>query len=85
VNAFYRDLSQAKIQQAMELFRQGVMLSAGGGAAYLDDVKIWTNVPTGLTNGAMSDLDHDGIADAVEIAQYGSTMLLPRGSVFKIR
>jgi hypothetical protein len=55
------------------------------GTAYVDSVSIWTNMSAGLTNGPMSDLDHDGIADAVEILQYGSAMLWPRGSIFKIR
>jgi hypothetical protein len=55
------------------------------GAMYMDNVGFSTNVPTSLTNWPASDLDHDGIADAVEIAQYGSATLYPRGSVFKIR
>ena len=55
------------------------------GTAYVDSVSIWTNMSAGLTNGPMSDLDTDGIADAVEILQYGNTTLWPRGSVFKIR
>ena len=55
------------------------------GAAYLDSVRIWTNVPTGLADGAEGDLDQDGIADAQEIQQSGSIALYPRGSVFKIR
>ena len=58
---------------------------AGGGASYLDDVKIWTNLPTGLATGPASDLDYDNIPDAREIELYGNLTTLPRGSVFKIR
>lgn len=64
---------------------QGFSLSSGAGASYLDDVKIWTSLPTGLTNGPLSDLDHDGIADAIEIQRYGDVSAYPRGSVFKVR
>ncbi|MEI6787369.1 MAG: hypothetical protein WCL49_02705 [bacterium] len=53
-------------------FYSGFSLSSGDGAAYMDDVKIWTNIPPSLTNMPNSDLDHDGIADAVEIAQKGN-------------
>lgn len=63
----------------------GFGVSAGSGAAYLDDVNIWTNVPPGLTNGVASDLDGDGFPDALELQKNGSTTLYPRGSVFKIR
>jgi hypothetical protein len=66
-------------------YYQGLKLNSGDGTAYLDDVKIWTSVPTGLTNGAMSDLDYDGIPDASEINLYGDLSSYPRGSVFKIR
>lgn len=64
---------------------QGLSVSAGDGSAYLDDVKIWTNIPTGLTNGPNSDLDNDGLPDALEIQLHGDTAVYPRGSVFKIR
>lgn len=47
------------------------------GTAYLDDVMITTNIPASLTNGPMSDLDLDGVPDAVEIAQKGSIYDLP--------
>ena len=41
----------------------------------MDDVKIWTNMPASLTNYDQSviDLNHDGIADAVQISQNGFT------------
>ena len=64
---------------------QGLSVSAGDGSAYLDDVKIWTNIPTGLTNEPNSDLDNDGLPDALEIQLHGDTAVYPRGSVFKIR
>lgn len=52
----------------------------------LDDIAILTNTPGALLSaGATGDGDGDGIPDAVEVAQCGSTLLLPRGSVFKIR
>jgi hypothetical protein len=53
----------------------GLSLSAGAGSAYMDDVKIWTNMPSSLTNYDQSviDLNHDGIADAVQISQNGFT------------
>jgi hypothetical protein len=60
-------------------------VQAGDGAVCLDDVKIWTHMPPGLTNGANSDLDDDGSPDAVEIQNYGTTTLWPQGSLFKIR
>jgi hypothetical protein len=65
---------------------QGISFSAGAGAAYLDDVKIWTNMPPSLTNYSQSvvDLNHDGLADAVQISQVG-IIYNPRGTVFKIR
>jgi hypothetical protein len=34
-----------------------------------------------LTN----DLDHDGIADAIEIDLYGDLSAMPRGAVFRFR
>jgi hypothetical protein len=54
---------------------QGLRVSSGDGAAYLDDVKIWTNMPASLTNydQSVNDLNHDGIADAVQISQNGFT------------
>lgn len=60
-------------------------LNAGSGAAYLDNVMISTNLPDSLTNGPNSDIDHDGIADAMAIQLYGRLLFLPRGSMFKIR
>jgi hypothetical protein len=63
----------------------GFGLNAGSGSAYMDDVKVWTNVPPTLTSGAMSDLDQDGSPDALEIQNCGTTTLWPQGSVFKIR
>jgi hypothetical protein len=41
----------------------------------MDDVKIWTSMPASLTNYDQSviDLNHDGIADAVQISQNGFT------------
>jgi hypothetical protein len=79
------------------LVRQSLAFTGGdyttcrvGGASddgtLLDDVAILTNTPSALLSaGATGDGDGDGIADAVEIMQCGSTLLLPRGSVFKIR
>lgn len=66
---------------------QGMSVSAGDGAAYLDDVKIWTNIPTGLTNypAPVSDLNQNGIADALEVQLHGGTVAYQCGSVFKIR
>jgi hypothetical protein len=64
---------------------KGLSLSAGAGAAYLDDVQVWTNIPATLTNMPMSDLDHDGIPDAVEIARKGTLYDLPTGTVFLIQ
>ena len=65
---------------------QGISFSAGAGAAYLDDVKIWTNMPPSLTNydQRVIDLNQDGIPDAVQIAQ-GGIIHYPQGTVFKIR
>jgi hypothetical protein len=63
----------------------GLGLKANWDRTWLDSVNISTNVPASLTSGPASDLDHDGIADAVEIVQYGAATLYPRGSVFKIR
>ena len=64
---------------------QGFSLSSGAGASYLDDVKIWTSLPPGLTNGPLSDMDQDGSPDAIEIQNYGDASAYPRGSVFKVR
>ena len=62
--------------------RYGLLnLNAGDGAAYLDNVRIWTTVPPLMTD----DGDMDGIADALEIQLCGNTMSWPHGSVFKIR
>jgi hypothetical protein len=58
---------------------------AGGGASYLDDVKIWTNLPTGLATGPSSDLNYNGVPDAREIELNGVLGPYPSGSVFKIR
>ena len=55
------------------------------GSTYLDSVGFSTNVPTSLLTGPASDLDGDGVPDAVEIAQYGTMSYWPHGSVFKIR
>ncbi len=55
----------------------GLGLDANWDTTWLDSVSIWTNVPTALTNGANSDLDHDGIPDAVEIAQRGTVFDKP--------
>lgn len=65
---------------------RGISFNAGAGAAYLDDVKIWTNIPPSLTNydQCVIDLNGDGIADAVQIAQVG-IIHYPQGTVFKIR
>jgi hypothetical protein len=57
------------------------LYSGCGGAARFDSVAIITNLPSGLTY----DGDGDGMADALEVHQYGSVVLWPRGSVFKIR
>jgi hypothetical protein len=79
------------------LVRQSLAFTGGdyttcrvGGASddgtLLDDIAILTNTPGALLSaGATGDGDGDGIPDAVEVAQCGSTLLLPRGSVFKIR
>jgi hypothetical protein len=58
---------------------KGLSLSAGAGLAYMDDVKIWTNIPASLTNydQSVNDVDHDGVADAVEIAQNGTLLYDP--------
>lgn len=66
---------------------QGMSVESGNTpATYLDSVKIWTNVPVGVTNDpAVSDLDRDGILDALEIQQSGDLTANPRGTIFKIR
>ena len=38
------------------------------GTNYLDEVRVWTNVPTGLSE----DLDNDMVADAQELQTYGN-------------
>jgi hypothetical protein len=63
----------------------GLSLSSGDGEAYMDDVKIWTNMPPGLTSGANCDLDRDGIPDALEIQNYGNLALSLQGSIYTIR
>jgi hypothetical protein len=55
------------------------------GSMYMDNVGFSTNVPASLISGPVSDMDHDGIDDAVEITQWGSVLLFPRGTVYKIR
>lgn len=50
------------------------------GSAYLDDVLITTAIPPGMT----SDLDQDGVSDAYEISNYGSTHF-PSGTVYSFR
>ncbi len=47
------------------------------GSAYVDDVLISTAIPPGLT----SDLDGNGIADAVEIQMAGITGVMKRGTL----
>lgn len=66
-------------------FMRFQMKSSESCTSYLDSVAFSTNVPANLTSGPESDLDHDGIPDAVEIAQCGNLQFLPYGSVFKIR
>jgi hypothetical protein len=51
------------------------------GSAYLDDVLIATDVPSGLS----SDLDGDGLADAYEVNSFGLITAQPNGGVFKLR
>ena len=51
------------------------------GTAYLDDVSISTQLPANMT----SDLDGDGIPDALEIDRYGTLTAMPRGSIFSFR
>ena len=65
----------------------GISLSAGNGAAYLDDVKIWTNMPPSLTNYSRNviDLNNDRIPDAVQIEHNDIVYYYPVGSVFSIR
>lgn len=65
----------------------GVKLMAGDSTGWLDSVNIQTNLPSAVTNNWPSaiDLDRDGLADAVEIERYGSTMAFPRGSVYMFR
>jgi hypothetical protein len=97
--SFYEDFTaqQAALFVNGQLLRQQVPfvsyvpsyhsfnLSSRAGAAYLDDVQVWTNIPATLTNMPMSDLDHDGIPDAVEIARKGTLYDLPTGTVFLIQ
>lgn len=59
----------------------GLKVDGGSASLYLDSIKIWTNVPSSLTN----DGDRDSISDADEIVRYGTTLAYPRGSLFKIR
>lgn len=65
----------------------GVKVVAEDATAWLDNVNIQTDVPAGMTNlwGAASDRDHDGRADAAELAQWGRLDYFPAGSVFTIR
>jgi hypothetical protein len=42
--------------------------NGASGTNYLDEVRVWTNVPTGLT----ADLDNDAVADAQELQTYGN-------------
>ena len=53
--------------------------------ANVDDVGVWTNALAELEVGDYRDLDGDGISDAIEIHQHGSLLVVPGGSVFKIR
>jgi hypothetical protein len=59
----------------------GFAIDNQDGAASADNVLITAAVPPGLTN----DLDHDGIADAIEIDLYGDLSAMPRGAVFRFR
>jgi hypothetical protein len=60
----------------------GLRVDSGtAGSTYLDNVNISAMVPADLAG----DRDGDGIEDTTEIDRYGSVLLWPRGSVFKIR
>jgi hypothetical protein len=59
----------------------GFAIDNQDGMASADNVLITTAVPPGLTN----DLDHDGIADAIEIDLYGDLNAMPRGAIFRFR
>ena len=63
----------------------GLKLEANATTTWLDNVNLWTNVPTGLLTGPASDVNNDGMADALEIQLFGNTYSYPAGSVFKIR
>ena len=65
---------------------QGVVVeSENSGTSYLDTVRIWTNIPPTLTSGPVNDLNHDGIADAIDIQQNGFIDINISGAVYKIR
>ena len=51
------------------------------GSTYLDDLSMASGVPVGLT----SDLNHNGISDAVEISNNDVAALQSPGTVYKIR
>ena len=80
-----------------QLVRQGVAFANPASAyrslrvdamdatGWVDAVTIRTTAPAALLTGSVSDLDDDGIPDATEVQNFGSTTLYPRGSVFKIR
>lgn len=64
----------------------GLRLDTSLGTAWVDDVNIWTNVPTGLLAGPDSDMNHNGYPDPLEIQRYGMTIDgMPRGSVYTLR
>jgi len=63
----------------------GLKLEANAATTWLDNMNVWTNVPTGLLTGPASDVNNDGMADALEIQLFGNTYSYPAGSVFTIR
>jgi hypothetical protein len=64
----------------------GVNNDDQGRSAYLDDVAIQTLMPASLTNGVWTDLDHDGVPDALEIDRYGTTYkMFPRTTIIMLQ
>ncbi len=58
-----------------------VLQGAGTGVSRFDDIAITATVPATLT----TDLDSDGIADAVEIHNEGTATFIASGTIFSFR